>query len=173
MSLDETVDAVANAASWDARIALVRHIPEQFGTAAHQAVYSAIARQVYLPSLAPDFAYVHWHEDYELPLAQHTYDLAFALTEGFTRVTLHDLVRTITSEPTTLRVFRLILGFTAQEFAAATVLVGNSEEEKALTVGSYSRSLRVSVGPVPLTPLGRWFATPMDERSRFRPYKKC
>lgn len=136
MSLDETVDAVANAASWDARIALVRHIPEQFGTAAHQAVYSAIARQVYLPSLAPDFAYVHWHEDYELPLAQHTYDLAFALTEGFTRVTLHDLVRTITSEPTTLRVFRLILGFTAQEFAAATVLVGNSEEEKALTVGS-------------------------------------
>ena len=83
--------------------------------------------------ISPD---VHWHEDYELPLAQHTYDLAFALTEGFTRVTLHDLVRTITSEPTTLRVFRLILGFTAQEFAAATVLVGNSEEEKALTVGS-------------------------------------
>jgi len=86
MDHDETVDAIATAKTWDARIALVRHIPEQFGTAAHQAVYSAIARRVYLPSLAPDFAYVHWHDDYELPLAVQTYDLAFALTDGFSRV---------------------------------------------------------------------------------------
>lgn len=135
MSQSEVVEAIAKADSWDARIALVRHIPEQFGVAAHQAIYSAVAREVYLPSLAPDFAYVHWHDDYELPLAVHTYDLAFALTQGFTGVSFDDLVRTISAEPTTLRVFRLILGFTAQEFAAATTLVTSSEDESALTVG--------------------------------------
>ncbi len=132
MTIEETVESVATAENWNSRIALIRLVPERFGTAAHQEIYSAIARRVYVPSLAPDFAYVHWHEDYELPLAQQTYDLAHGLTNGFTQVTVDDLVRTLETEPATLRVFRLILGFTAQEFAAATSLVVGPDQ-KALT----------------------------------------
>jgi len=122
-TVEEAVASIAEAPSWDARIAAMRLIPEQFGTASHQEVYSAIARAVYVPSLAPDFAYVHWHQDYELPLAQQTYEQAYELTDGFSRVGVDDLVRAMTEAPATLRVFRLILGFTAQEFAAATALV--------------------------------------------------
>ncbi len=53
---EDTVEAVAAAASWDARIALIRRVPESFGQAQHAAVYSAIAKKVYVPNLAPDFA---------------------------------------------------------------------------------------------------------------------
>lgn len=135
MTLEEAVESVAQATTWDARIAAIRLIPEQFGTASHQEVYSAIARQVYVPSLAPDFAYVHWHDDYELPLAQQTYDLAHTLTAGFSKVGIDDLIRTLTAAPVTLRVFRLIIGFTAQEFAAATALVATGPGERPVTIG--------------------------------------
>jgi hypothetical protein len=37
MSLKETAEAVAAAASWDARIALARRVPETFGQAQHAA----------------------------------------------------------------------------------------------------------------------------------------
>lgn len=73
MTIEETVEIVAKADNWNARIAAIRLIPEQFGTASHQEIYSAIARRIYVPSLAPDFAYIHWHDDYELPLAQERF----------------------------------------------------------------------------------------------------
>ncbi len=132
-TVEEAVASIAQAPDWDARIAAMRLIPEQFGTASHQEIYSAIARAVYVPSLAPDFAYVHWHEDYELPLAQQTYEQAHELTEGFSRVSVDDLVRVLTEAPASLRVFRLILGFTAQEFAAATALVAVDSTGRPLT----------------------------------------
>lgn len=135
MTPEEAVEAVASAPTWDARIAAIRLIPEQFGTASHQEIYSTIARRVYVPSLAPDFAYVHWDDDYELPLAQQTYQKTAALTLGFSKVALEDLASTIGAFPPSLRVFRLILGFTAQEFAAATALVAEPDE-KPLGVGA-------------------------------------
>jgi hypothetical protein len=58
MTVDEAVNAVADAASWDARVAAIRQVPERFGTALQQEVYSAIVKRIYVPSLAPDFAYV-------------------------------------------------------------------------------------------------------------------
>jgi hypothetical protein len=124
MTIDEVAEAAANAPSWDARIAVIRLVPERFGTAAQQEVYAAIARRVYVPNLAPDFAYVHWRDEYELQPLQNAYARAVELTNGFTAVERTDLQRTILSEPTTLRVFRLILGFTAPEFAAASARVG-------------------------------------------------
>jgi hypothetical protein len=60
----EVADAVAAAAAWNARVALVRRVPEEFGTAQHAAVYATIADRVYVPSLKPDFAYVRWREDF-------------------------------------------------------------------------------------------------------------
>ena len=135
MTVQEAVDAVAVAPTWDARIAAIRLIPERFGTAAHQDVYAAIAKRIYVPSLAPDFAYVHWREDYELGPLQSTYDRTFELTCGFSLVDPADLERTIHQEPTTLRIFRLILGFTAQEFAAATRLVAEFVGSTPLSTG--------------------------------------
>ena len=47
-TVKEAVASIAEASSWDARIAAMRLIPEQFGTASHQEIYSAIARTVYV-----------------------------------------------------------------------------------------------------------------------------
>jgi len=65
-AIKETAAAIEQAATWDARIGLVRRIPEAFGTAQHKAVYGAVARRVYVPNLAPDFAYVHWTNKFDL-----------------------------------------------------------------------------------------------------------
>ena len=45
--LDSTVAAVAAAPNWNARVALLRRVPEDFGMAQHQAVYSAIAKSCF------------------------------------------------------------------------------------------------------------------------------
>jgi len=57
---------VAAANDWNVRVALIRRIPEVFGNALHRDVYARIAEWVYVPNLAPDFAYVHWRDEYEL-----------------------------------------------------------------------------------------------------------
>jgi hypothetical protein len=135
MTVDEAVNAAADAASWDARVAIIRQVPERFGTALQQQVYSAIAKRIYVPSLAPDFAYVHWRPKYELEPVQQSYDLAHALTEGFTNVDRGHLLATIRAEPSTLLVFRLLLGFTTEEFAGATRLVAETVGIKAVSKG--------------------------------------
>jgi hypothetical protein len=133
MTPDEAVAQVAQAESWDARVAAIRLIPERFGIASHQEIFSAIARRVYVPSLAPDFAYVHWREDYELRPFLEAYQDAYTTTDGFSQVTEHDLTRVLTDVPRSLRVFRLMVGFTAQEFAAATRSL--AESGVSLSVG--------------------------------------
>lgn len=145
MTVDEAVDTAANAPTWDARISAIRLVPEQFGTAAHQAVYAALARRIYLPSLAPDFAYVHWREDYEFKPIEQAYHQAFSLTNGFADVEVEKIASAILAAPATLRVFRVILGFTAQEFAAATRLVADPDS-KAL---STSRVRSIESGVIP------------------------
>lgn len=119
----EVADAVAAAATWNARVALVRRVPEEFGTAQHAAVYAAIAERVYVPTLKPDFAYVHWREDYEFGPLNAAYELARDGTAGFTRVGRDDLARVLSEHPETVRVFRLLLGFTIPEFAETCALV--------------------------------------------------
>lgn len=48
MTVDEAVESVAGAADWDARVAAVRLIPENFGTGSQQSVYAAVAKRVYV-----------------------------------------------------------------------------------------------------------------------------
>lgn len=121
--IERTVAAVAGAPSWDARVALIRRVPEDFGTAQHKEVYAAIAKRVYVPNLAPDFAYFHWRAEYELEPLQRSYAAAEALTAQFTDVTAASLEKAVATDPTTLRIFRLLLGLTSQEFAAASRIV--------------------------------------------------
>jgi|SRR5665213_639065 len=115
-----TITDIASADSWNRRVSLIRQIPETFGQARHQEVYSAIAEAVYVSELAPDFAYIHWREEYELPAIERAYTKAEKLTRSFEDVDATSLQRAIMAEPETLRIFRLLLGFTTQEFAACT-----------------------------------------------------
>ena len=125
--LAATVEVIADAPTWDARVALVRRVPEEFGLAHQQEVYAAIAERVYVPSLAPDFAYVHWRDEYELAPVEDAYAHATRLTDGFAATDVSALARTIETEPATLWVFRLLLGFTAQEFSAAAKIIADRD----------------------------------------------
>lgn len=120
---DEWAEAVEQAPSWNARVGLIRRIPEELGTSQHQVVYARVADRVYVPHLKPDFAYMHWRPGYELEPFAATYDEAAVLTNGFERTELEDLSRVISVAPRTLRVFRLLLGLTGAEFAEACAMV--------------------------------------------------
>lgn len=146
MTEDELVEVVARAQSWDARIAAIRLVPERFGTASHQRVYAAIAKRFYVPSLAPDYAYVHWRDEYEIEALTSAYEQASAATHGFTQVSVQAIEDTILSHPRALRIFRLILGFTPQEFASSASLVAEHGSKKALSV---SRVKSAEDGAVP------------------------
>jgi hypothetical protein len=104
---------------------------EIYGLAQHQAIYASIAQRVYVPSLTPDFGYVHWREGYELEPILAAYQLAEAATDGFENVAAAQIACTIREHPTTLRVFRLMLGLTPGEFAEATGMVGTGSVSKA------------------------------------------
>jgi hypothetical protein len=133
--IDATAAAVAAAADWNDRVALIRKVPEVFGKALHRNVYSRIAEWAYVPNLAPDFAYVHWRDEYELASVEEAYRLAYELTEGFTVTDVETLTAAISAQSKTLQIFRLLLGLTAQEFAIATQIVAERHGVKALTGG--------------------------------------
>lgn len=132
-SLDEATEAIAGAQDWNERVTRVRQIPEDFGRSQQAQVYAAIAQEVYVPALSPDFAYVHWREDYELAAVEVPYQAAFVGTSGFSKVDVGTLTAVIAASPATLRIFRLIVGFTTQEFAAATELIAAEAELGSLS----------------------------------------
>ena len=121
----EIAGAVAAAQTWDARVAIIRRVPEAFGTGQHAEVYAAIASLVYGPLIEPDFAYVHWRAEYELAPLEGAYQRAHAESSGFASVGRADLERIIKEHPETLRIFRLLLGLIAAEFAEACSMVAD------------------------------------------------
>jgi len=135
-TIDEVVESIAGAPTWDARIAAIRRIPETFGVAQHAEVYSAIASRVYSPSIEPDFAYVHWREEYELAPLEAAYSRANSGTAGFTAVSRGDLARVIATYPETLRIFRLLLGLIIAEFAEACAIVADQFQLKPVGKGT-------------------------------------
>lgn len=132
---EETVSAIVSAPDWNARVAKIRQIPQQHGTNQHSAIYAAVASQLYVPNLAPDFAYVHWRSDYELSDFLTRYDKTAEITKGFTLVDADSLVELIRAYPQSLKVLRVLVGFTAQEFAASTQLVAEKLGLPAITSG--------------------------------------
>ncbi|MGH8898132.1 MAG: hypothetical protein ACRDZ4_14225 [Egibacteraceae bacterium] len=129
---NEAAQEVVATDDWNARVALIRKVPENFGTAQHAVIYSTIARKAYVPLLAPDSAYVHWLADYEVQPLQESYTKAHATTEGFTKVDEDSLRGVLGAEPTTLRIFRLLLGLTWPEFAATTAEVAEDFDTRAI-----------------------------------------
>lgn len=132
---EATVEAIAQASSWNARVTLIRRVPEEFGQGQHASVYARIAERVYVPHLKPDFAYVHWRPDYELAVTESAYEAAYAGTMGFTRVSRADLVAAIRDRPESLVVFRLLLGLTNSEFAEATATSSDAYDLRSVSKG--------------------------------------
>ncbi|HEX6899449.1 MAG TPA: hypothetical protein VF789_07045 [Thermoanaerobaculia bacterium] len=161
--IEATVAEVAAATDWNARVALIRKVPEAFGTASHRDVYARIARQVYVPHLAPDFAYVHWREEYGLAAIEDAYRSAHERTGGFTRTDAETLTATITASPRSLLVFRLLLGLTVQEFAASTAIVAERHEIKEV---SKDRIKKMELGSPCSESTARCCALVIDEGMR-------
>lgn len=120
---EETVASIVEATSWDDRVARIRQVPQRHGTDEHVGIYAETARQLYVPHLAPDFAYFASAPFYELDHFQASYHLAFDLTDGFTKVSAEELAAVLEAQPMTLLTFRVIVGLLRKEFAAATGLV--------------------------------------------------
>jgi transcriptional regulator with XRE-family HTH domain len=155
----DLVDLAAGAPSWNARVAAVRRVPEAYGLARHQAIYAEIAERVYAPSLTPDFGYVHWREEYELEPLAAAYRIAELATSRFANVAPADLVQLLREQPTTLRVFRLMLGLTTGEFAEATGMVTTPAIGKA-TIG------KIETGTIPSRSVAEACAAVIDQMMR-------
>jgi hypothetical protein len=134
-TLAETVASIVSAPSLDQRVARIRLIPQNHGTGEHAAILADIAREVYVPHLAPDFAYVHEAPFYEPPYFAEVYAVAAAATEDFTRVTVGDLARALQDDPRTLLVFRTIMGLTKEEFAHSTTLAAEPLDLAGISAG--------------------------------------
>ncbi len=92
---------VISAHDWNIRVSLLRRVPEVFGTSQHPAIYSEIAKTVYVPNLTPDFAYIHWPEEYSLESVEEPYKLAHQLSNGFRNVSTVNLSEIILEQPST------------------------------------------------------------------------
>jgi hypothetical protein len=122
-TIEDTVEWVVNAATWDERVARLRQIPQRHGINDQTSIFAQVARLLYVPHLAPDYAYVDQAEFYELPHFQAAYEKAAAATSGFTEVSVTQLAVSIMAEPIMLLPLRVITGLTRGEFAASTKLV--------------------------------------------------
>jgi hypothetical protein len=129
----DTIMLIAHAATWDERVNRVRQIPARHGTDEHAAILAQVAKLLYVPHLAPDYAYIHSAPFYELPHFQDAYDVVVNLTENFTKVSVDELAADIEAAPTVLLPLRVITGLTRTEFAASTVLVAGPLGMKPLT----------------------------------------
>lgn len=142
---EATIDAIEEAGSWTQRIALIRQIPETYGRAHLRDVYSAVAERIYVPYLTPDFAYVHHRAEYSLEVVTTAVRHARETTQDFTAVAVDQLEHALATYPDAMLAFRLIVGFTPQEIAAATVPVAaelgldsvNNNQVRRLEAGNH------------------------------------
>src|SRR5579859_2535892 len=134
-SPEDTVELIAAATTWDERVARLRQVPQRHGTDEHMAIYAQVAKQLYVPHLGPDFAYVHSAEFYGLAHFHAAYEKVAIATSNFTEVSVRNLAACIQAEPTTLLPLRVITGLTRNEFAASTALVAEPLGLKPLSQG--------------------------------------
>ncbi len=156
MAIEGTIQAILTAPTWTQRIQQIRLVPQRHGTEEHGTIYAAVARELYMPHLAPDFAYIHEAPFYETAHFFAAYDQAARLTDAFTRVTVTDIQAALTQCPRTLLVFRTLLGLTKDEFAHSTLLIGGPALS-ASQIDTMERS-EITTQP-PTTPLALAKAT--------------
>lgn len=99
----------------------------------HREATLRILRSVYEERLAPQFQAVPWGPTLaERSDFRSSYEAAKRLTNGFKNVTSDDLRAAMEKEPRTAIVFRLILGYSTAELAAALKLLGVTTSKAAL-----------------------------------------
>lgn len=152
MTIDSTIKAILETETWTQRVQQIRLIPQRHGTGEHSIIYAAIARALYMPQLAPDFAYIHEAPFYEPPHFFKAYDEANRLTDGFSRVTEADLAVSMLQYPGTLLVFRTLLGLTKEEFAHSSVLAAGPANLKPLSPSQIDTMERTTVATEPRQP---------------------
>lgn len=145
---EETVAYIAAAGSWDERVHRIRLVPARHGTNEHAAIHAQLAKQLYVPHLAPDFAYIHEAPFYDLTHFQTIYDRAFVATSGFTRVSVDELAAAIEADPAIVLPLRVITGLLRNEFADSTRLVADSAEGLAPVSSAKVDSIERSGTPV-------------------------
>ncbi len=121
-TVDETITEIVEAPTWNERVARMRLVPQRHGTADHPLIYASVARRVYVPHLAPDFAYVQIPSFYEEDYFAEVYEEASDATDHFRRVDAETLSAALVGHPRTLLIFRTILGLTREELAHSTTL---------------------------------------------------
>ena len=124
--IQDTVNRIVEASSLNQRVALIRLVPQLHGTGEHSRIFAEVARVLYVPQLAPDFAYIHHSPFYAREFFQDCYSDASLATRGFEDVSEDVLAKAIEENPRILLVFRTITGLTREEFAQSTVLAGKS-----------------------------------------------
>jgi hypothetical protein len=130
---NQTIERIVEASDLNQRVAQIRLVPQNHGTGEHMRIFAEVARVLYLPYLAPDFAYIHEAPFYEQEYFLDVYSAAHRATDGFKAVSEDDLTKTLQTDPRTLLVFRTILGLTREEFAHSTTLAGKSVGLPSLT----------------------------------------
>lgn len=117
--LDATLRLVVDAGDWNDRVEAIRRIPERHGQREHGRAYAAVADALYRPHLSPQFAFVEWRDEYGHESFTDAYRLAAHETQDFQRVDPEHLADALRRSPTMLLVLRTIVGYTANELAAA------------------------------------------------------
>lgn len=119
-SINETVDNICNAPTFDSRVAEMRKIPGRHGTDDWQEIFARVAREIYVPDLSPDFAYIHADDTfYSESHFQEAYRLAAEGTDHFADTAERRIAETLEKFPQSLLAFRVITGLTRDEFAHA------------------------------------------------------
>jgi hypothetical protein len=144
-----TISSILEAKTWTQRVQQIRLIPQRHGTGEHPAIYAAVARQLYMPHLAPDFAYIHEAPFYEPAHFFRAYEEADRLTGGFSRVAIGDLTEALIQCPTTLLVFRTLLGLTKDEFAHSSALAAGPANLEPISASQIDTMERAEVGAQP------------------------
>jgi hypothetical protein len=73
-SVQDTVSTIVAAQTWDQRVAKIRLIPQNHGLGEQPQILATVARQLCVPHLAPDYAYIHESPFYELPFFHAAYE---------------------------------------------------------------------------------------------------
>ncbi|SBN95770.1 Hypothetical protein PFR_JS12-1_1388 [Propionibacterium freudenreichii] len=129
------LQSVQGAPTWDERIAEIQRLPNSFGTDALTGIYAEIGRTLYVPYIAPDFAYVPRDANYELPAFRESYRIVHDQTNGFAAVSEQDLVKVLLGSSRALLALRTITGLLPGEFASVTGIIGQRDELTPASVG--------------------------------------
>ena len=115
MKVEELV-AKIDAGTWAERVAAVRSVPAEFPGRELASVYAEVARNYYVPSLAPHFHIIPWPEKFlDRSGFFEAYQVAVEATAHFSNSGGDQIADAIRKDPRSLRIFRLIIGYSPSE----------------------------------------------------------